>query len=144
MKVREMMTTRLVTCSPDDSLAAVARKFQDSDIGCCPVVERGSLIGLLTDRDMTVRAIAKGKDANSTMVREIMTMNVVAGDPDMSAEDAAEAMAENQIRRLPIVEGNRLVGMVSLADLAIDLEEEEMLADTITRISAPTHNEPAR
>jgi CBS domain-containing protein len=139
MKVRDMMTAKLVTCSSDDTLAATAKKMQDNDIGCCPVVERDKLIGLVTDRDMAVRAIAKGMDSNSTMVSEVMSTSLIMGEPDMSAEDACELMAEHQIRRLPVVEGNRLVGMVSLADLAIDLEEEEMLADVVTRISVPSH-----
>lgn len=139
MNVRDMMTTSLITCESDDSLAVAARKMQENDIGCCPVVERDKLVGLITDRDITVRAISKGMDPNSTMVADVMTRKVIMGEPDMSAEDAAELMGEHQIRRLPIVESGRLVGMVSLADLAIDLEEEEMLADVVTRISVPSH-----
>ena len=139
MKVRDMMTTKLVTCGPDDTLSIAARNMQAKDIGSCPVVERDKLVGLVTDRDITVRAVAKGMDPNSTMVRDVMTTSLITGDPDMSAEDACELMAENQIRRLPIVEGHRLVGMISLADLAMDLEEEDMLADMLTRISVPSH-----
>jgi CBS domain-containing protein len=139
MKVRDMMTTRLVTCSSDDTLFAAAKKMQDNDIGCCPVVERDKLIGLVTDRDMTVRAVARGLDPNATMVSAVMSTDIIVGEPDMSAEDACDLMGEHQVRRLPVVEGSRLVGMISLADLAIDLEEEEMLADMITRISVPSH-----
>jgi CBS domain-containing protein len=138
MNVREMMSTSIITCSSDESLASVAKKLQDHDIGSCPVVERDKLVGIVTDRDIAVRAVARGLDP-STQIKEVMSAKVVTGEPDMSAEDAAELMGENQIRRLPIVEGNRLVGMVSLADLAVDLEEEEILADTVTRISTPAH-----
>ena len=80
---------------------------------------------------------AKGFDPNKQQVREVMTTNIIATYPSMSMEDACRLMSENQIRRLPVLENDQLVGMVSLADLAIDFEEAEMLAETLESISEP-------
>ena len=137
MKVGEMMTRDLITCSPNETLSQAAQKMDSGDIGCCPVVENQSLVGVITDRDITVRAVAKGFDPNSKLVRDLMTTNVITASPDMSAEEACQLMADFQVRRLPVVDQGRLVGMVSQADLAIDLEEEEMIAETLERISMP-------
>ena len=139
MNVGDMMSTDLVTCSPNESLAQVARKLQQEDIGSCPVVDGDKLVGIVTDRDIAVRAVAKGLDSNDTKVSDIMSTDLVFGNQTMTLEDAARMMADNQVRRLPIVEEERLVGIVALADLAIDLEEDELLAETIERISEPSH-----
>lgn len=139
MNVGDMMSTDLVTCSPNESLAQVARKLQQEDIGSCPVVDQDKLVGIVTDRDIAVRAVAKGLDSNDTKVSDIMSTDLVFGNQTMTLEDAARMMADNQVRRLPIVEETRLVGIVALADLAIDLEEDELLAETVERISEPSH-----
>ena len=139
MNLSDIMTTDLVTCNTDDTLAQVALKMHSEDIGCCPVVEGQMLIGVITDRDITVRSVAKGFNPAEQQVKDAMTSNVISADPSMSLEDACQLMAENQIRRLPVVERNRLVGMVSLADLAIDIDEEEMVAETLVKISEPSH-----
>lgn len=138
MKLSEIMTTQLITCSPDETLAQVARKLEEANIGSCPVVEGDRLVGLITDRDIATRAVAKGRDPNSTTVGEVMTRDLITGSPDMSIEEACELLSEHQIRRLPVVEGERLVGFVALADLAVDLEEEEMIAETLQKISMPS------
>jgi len=137
MNVGELMNEEITTCSPDETLSQVAQKMDSGDFGCCPVVDNDRLIGVITDRDIAVRAVAKGFDPNSKLVRDMMTINVIAATPLMSAEDACELMADNQIRRLPVLEGDRLVGIISMADLAIDLGEEEMVAETLEKISMP-------
>jgi len=137
MNLSEIMTTELITCSPDETLAQVARKLEEGNVGSCPVVEGDRLVGLITDRDIATRAVAKGRDPNSTKVEEIMTRNLITGHPHMSIEEACNLLSEHQIRRLPVVEGERLVGFVALADLAVDLEEEEMIAETLHKISMP-------
>jgi CBS domain-containing protein len=139
MNVGDMMSTDLVTCSPNESLAQVARKLQQEDIGSCPVVDQDKLVGIVTDRDIAVRAVAKGLDPNDTKVSDIMSTDLIFGNQTMTLEDAARMMGDNQVRRLPIVEEARLVGIVALADLAIDLEEDELLAETVERISEPSH-----
>ncbi len=137
MKLNEIMSRELVTCSPDESIAQVARKLQDNDIGMCPVVEGDRLVGVVTDRDITTRAVAKGFDVNSTMIGEIMTRDPISVEVSMEAEEICEIMSEHQIRRLPVMRDNKLVGIVALADLALDLEEEELVADTLINISQP-------
>lgn len=138
MNVADIMTSYVVTCDPEETLAEAAQKMESRDIGCCPVVEQDILVGVLTDRDIAVRSVAKGLDPNSRQVRDIMTLDIVTAEPSMSCEDACRLMSENQLRRLPVVENDRLIGIVSLADLAIDLEEEEMVAETLEKISTPS------
>lgn len=138
MNVGDMMSTDLVTCSPNETLAQVARKLQQEDIGSCPVIDDDKLVGIVTDRDITVRAVAKGLDVNDTKVSDVMTTNLINCGASSSLEDAARLMADNQVRRLLIVEDDKLVGIVAQADMAIDLEEDELLAETIERISEPS------
>lgn len=140
MNIGEIMTKHLVTCTPDEPLSQAALKMQKENIGFCPVVENEQLVGVVTDRDITTRAVAMGADVNAKTVGSIMTPSPITGNPSMSLEDACRLMANNQIRRLPIVdEKNHVVGVVALADLAIDFEEEEMIAETLEKISEPSH-----
>jgi len=138
MNLSEIMTKELVTCTADETLTQAAKKMGDANVGSCPVVEGEQLVGLLTDRDIATRAVAKGLDPSTTKVSQVMTRDVITGHPQMSIEDACELLSENQIRRLPVVEGKKLVGFVALADLAIDVDEEEMVAETLHKISMPS------
>lgn len=138
MNVGDMMSTDLVTCSPNDTISQVAQKLQQEDIGACPVVDGDKLLGIVTDRDITVRAVAKGLDVNDTKISDVMSTDLISTNPSSSLEDAARLMADNQVRRLLVVENDKLVGIVAQADLAIDLEEDELLAETIERISEPS------
>ena len=138
MQVGEMMTRDVVTCSPDEALSQVAQKMDSRNIGSCPVVENDRLIGIITDRDITTRAVANGLDPGLTHVRQVMTTDVIIGNPTMCCHEASQLMSDNQIRRLPIVEYDRMVGIVSLANLAIDLEEEHLVAETLVKISQPS------
>ena len=138
MNLSEIMTKELTTCNPDETIAQAAQKLEKANVGSCPVVEGDRLVGLLTDRDIATRAVAKGLDPNSTTVNQIMTRELITGHPGMSIEEACALLSEHQIRRLPVVEADRLVGFIALADLAIDLEEEEMVAETLHRISMPS------
>lgn len=137
MNVSEIMSTELITCSPNETVPQAAQKLLREDIGACPVVDQDRLVGIITDRDITLRAVSKGMDVNSTRVGDIMSTNLVVGNPQMSLETACRLMADNQVRRLLIVDEDRLVGIVAQADLAIDLDEEELLAETIEKISEP-------
>jgi len=140
MNIGEIMTKNVVTCNLDETLAQVATKMHQENIGLCPVVDNEQLVGVVTDRDITTRAVAMGADVNTKTARSVMTPSPVTGSPSMSFEEACHLMANNQIRRLPIVDKkNHLVGIVALADLAIDFEEEEMIAETLEKISEPAH-----
>ena len=123
MKIREIMTNELVTVRPSDSISRAARLMRDADIGDVLVTgEDGRLLGILTDRDITVRAVARELDVSQAPVGDFMSSSLFTATPDADVEDGAHIMAQQQVRRLPIVEGGRLVGIVSLGDIAVDME----------------------
>ena len=134
MNIREVMTPNPRTVSPGDSIQDVARIMRDEDTGAVPVVENGRPVAMVTDRDIVVRAVADGGQLNRP-VSEIVTSGVVAVTPDMSTREAAELMSDHQIRRLPVVENERLVGIVSLGDLAVREGKDERMGETLEEIS---------
>lgn len=134
MKVSDVMTPNPRTCQPNSTIQDAAMIMRDEDAGSVPVVEGGRVVGMVTDRDIVVRCIAGGGGPNSQL-REICSGDVVTVEPGMSAADAAELMAEHQIRRLPVVENDRLVGIVSLGDLAVKLGKDRKTGDTLENIS---------
>ncbi len=118
MKLQDIMTQNIIPIHPEEPVEVAARTLARYNIGALPVcTSDGKLCGILTDRDIVIRCIAAGKPAQ-TKVREIMTGRVVSADRDMDASEAAERMGAQQVRRLPVVEKDKLCGMVSLADLA--------------------------
>ncbi len=139
MKVRDIMTDSVSTVDSNSRVSDAAKMMKDLNVGSIPVCEGSKPVGIVTDRDITIRSTADGGDAN-TPVNQVMSGNLVYGTPDMSDEEAARLMAENQIRRLPIVENGNLVGILALGDLAVqsrsDLEAGEALS-TISRPSKP-------
>jgi CBS domain-containing protein len=134
MHIRDVMTPNPRYVSPDDSIQNAARIMRDEDTGVVPVCDNGRAIGIVTDRDIVVRAIAEDGEVNRP-VREIATPDVIAATPDMSTREAAELMSEHQIRRLPVVEGERLVGIVSIGDLAVKEAKDGRVGDTLQHIS---------
>lgn len=138
MLIADVMTADVRTVKDTDTLASAARLMRDIDAGSLPVVsERDLLVGIITDRDITVRAVAEGVDSTVALVGDYMTKNPIAITPDADVEDAADVMADIQIRRLPVIEDGQLVGIVSLGDLAVDVGEEDMIAETLEEISEP-------
>lgn len=136
MKLREIMTATVVRIHPDESVAVAARTLARYNIGALPVCGGdGRLYGVVTDRDLVTRCIAAGRLAASTQVREVMTTNVVSARPDMDAAAAARLMGRQQIRRLPVVENEKLCGMVSLGDLANREESAYEASDALAEIS---------
>ncbi len=117
MQVREIMTKKVSTVSPQDSIQKAAKIMQDIDCGSTPVVEGSHVTGIVTDRDITLKAIAHGKGPQ-TPVQDVMAKKVVTCSPDTDAREAANLMAKNQVRRLPIVEHEKLVGILAIGDLA--------------------------
>jgi CBS domain-containing protein len=136
--LREIMSTDVEYVTPQDNVFEVASKMRASNIGMVPVVENGVLKGVITDRDLVVRGIA-GKHPNSGSVEEIMSTSLVTGTPDMTVDEAARLMAEAQVRRLPIVENNRLVGVVSIGDMAVREPHQTEASQALNEISE-THN----
>lgn len=117
-QLRDIMTSDLSVCKPDDSVYEAAVKMKNENCGAIPICEGDQLLGMITDRDIVIRCIAE-KRPSSTKVSDVMSEHLITGTPDMSIEQAARLMAEKQIRRLPVVENHRLVGIVSLGDLAV-------------------------
>jgi CBS domain-containing protein len=138
MTINEVMTKDMVTCRDTDSLSDAASLMREISVGSLPVMDEvGSLIGMITDRDIAIRAVSTGVDPVLSQVGDFMTPNPLTISPDSSLEIAAEMMANAQVRRLPVIQDGQLVGIVSLGDLAVDLGEEELLAETLGRISMP-------
>lgn len=136
MKLRDVMTNPVIRIHPEESVAIAARTLNHYNIGALPVCGRdGRVCGLITDRDIVTRCLAAGKSAVSTTVAEIMTTRVVAARPDMEAGVAAGLMGREQIRRLPVMEGGKLCGMVSLGDLAVTEESSIDAGDALAEIS---------
>jgi CBS domain-containing protein len=127
--VEEVMTTNPRTVNADDTVLEAAQLMRDDDIGDVIVVGDGEVTGIVTDRDIVVRAVAGGRDAESTKVGDIATTGVEAIEPDASVDDALRMMREHDIRRLPVVKNGRPVGIVSLGDLAVEREPGSVLAD---------------
>lgn len=118
--VHDVMTANPETVAHDDDLATAAAKMRDLNVGVLPVMADGALAGIITDRDLALGMAEGSKEAGKSRVRDLMTDTPVTIHPSMSAEEAARLMAEHQVRRLPVVDGTKLVGIVSLGDLATD------------------------
>lgn len=116
--LHDMMTTDVSTCRPEDSVYEAAVKMKNENCGAIPICQDGQLLGMITDRDIVIRCVAE-KRPGSTKISDVMSNHLITGTPDMTIDEAAKMMAEKQIRRLPIVENQRLVGIVSLGDLAV-------------------------
>jgi CBS domain-containing protein len=135
MNIRDVMTPNPSCVSPEDSIQNAARIMRDMDTGAVPVVENGRPVGIVTDRDIVIRGVAEDGQLNRP-VREIVTGSVVCASPDMSTREAADLMSEHQVRRLPVVENERLVGIVSIGDLAVKEGKDRRIGDTLQDISA--------
>ncbi len=137
MKVRELMTTEPTTVEPKATLGEAATLMKQEDCGSIPVVEGGRLVGIVTDRDIVVRGVAAGKDPKTQRVSEVMSANPVTIGPDNDVSDAEMKMADRQIRRLPVVEGGKLVGIIVTAQIA-RAGNERKVGETLKEISEPT------
>jgi CBS domain-containing protein len=128
---------------PDATVREAAVRMQTLDVGSLPVCENDRLIGMVTDRDMTVRTTAAGADPNDARVRDAMTAQIHFCFEDQDVADAARLMKEKQIRRLPVLNREkRMVGIVSLGDLAVETQDEQLAGNTLEAVSEPA--EPRR
>jgi len=139
MRVREVMTRRVERVSPDATLQEAAAKMKALDVGSLPVCECDRPVGMITDRDITVRATAEGEDPTEVLVRNVMTPEVISCGADTLVENAALLMQEKQIRRLLVLDHDRrLAGIVSLGDLAVETGDEELAGNTLEAVSEPS------
>ena len=135
-KVSELMTSAPVSMRPAQPLTEAAKAMREQGIGSVLVVDDGQLKGLVTDRDIVVRAVADGRDPGQTPLADVCSPDLVTVAPNDDADTVVQRMRERRVRRVPVVDGGRPVGVVSIGDMAIERDERSALAD----ISAETPN----
>ncbi|MEH7122990.1 CBS domain-containing protein [Bacillus sp. JJ1532] len=133
-KIRDIMTDKVDSCSLLDNVFEVAVKMKELNVGAIPIVDNEKLVGMITDRDIVLRCVAE-KNPPSSKVEKIMSKDLITVTKDMDAHEAASLMAKHQIRRLPVVEGNKLVGIVSLGDFAVHHLTDQKAGEALTEIS---------
>lgn len=138
-KIRDIMTDDVECCTLLDNVFEVAVKMKELNVGAIPIVDQDKVVGMITDRDIVVRGVAE-KHPGSTKVEDIMSDKLITVTPDTSSNDAAKLMAEHQIRRLPVVEDGKLVGIVSLGDFAIRELTDDQAKEALTQISEQNYN----
>jgi CBS domain-containing protein len=134
--ISEVMTSKVCSIDADKPVAYAAKMMKDENVGFAPIVEGDRLVGTVTDRDIAVKAVAEGKDPQTTLVRDIAETNIVTVEPDQDLDEALRLMASHQVRRLPVVEQDRrLVGVVAQADVAQEAEPKKV-GEMVEQISA--------
>lgn len=139
MKLRDIMSKQIASVSNSDSVEKAAHLMKQYNVGAIPICSSNSVTGIVTDRDIALRAVASGQNANQE-VKDIMTANPVVGTPDMDVHEAVRIMSEKQIRRLPVVENNKLVGMVALGDISLEPKLQDNAEVALKNISKPAAN----
>jgi CBS domain-containing protein len=136
-RVDQAMTRDPQAIPPLTPVSEAARLMRTQDVGSVPVVDEGRLVGMVTDRDIALRLVAEGKDAQATPVAEVASADVITVRPEQELDSALQLMARHQVRRLPVVENNRLVGIVAQADVAIEAPGTPT-ARVVEEVSQPT------
>ena len=143
MKISDIMTKDVAKLDVNDTVEKAAELMKEYNVGSIPVCRSEKIVGIVTDRDITLRSVAENQNIQKQTVSEIMTSNPVLGKPEMEVQEAARLMSERQVRRLPIVEGKSLVGIVSLGDLAVEpklTDKAGMALGSISQQSTPSFN----
>ena len=142
MKIREIMTPDAQCVGPEDTLVDAAALMRQLDVGVLPVCTEGEVVGMITDRDIAIRAVAEARPPSTTRVREIMSPGSITVFEDQEVDDVVQVMEEKQIRRAPVMSREkRLVGIVSLGDIAVDASAA-LSGEALKRVSQPA--EPVR
>jgi CBS domain-containing protein len=143
-KCNEVMTKNPVCCLPNDAVIKAAELMKSENIGSIPVIENEQsqkLVGIVTDRDLALKIVAEGRDAKSTSVEEVMTRKVVTCLADDDLQKALDAMAEHQLRRIPVVDNdNKILGIIAQADVATRVDQPEKTAEMVKEISQANSN----
>lgn len=135
--LKDIMTQNVATISPQQSAQEAAQLMSQHNVGSIPVVENNSCVGIVTDRDIALRAVSQGRDPKTTRVQEVMTSGIVTGAPEMDVHEAADLMAQQQIRRLPVIENGKITGIVALGDLATQNIYQNEAGQALSNISEP-------
>lgn len=139
MKLKEIMTKEVIAVSPDTTIFDAAQLMKDKNIGSIPICKDNlDVEGIVTDRDIVLRVVCAEKDPKTTKCREIMTDKLIVGKTDMEVDSALDLMGDVQIRRLPVVEGGKLVGFVALGDMAVNSRFDQASERALSDISTPS------
>jgi CBS domain-containing protein len=138
MQVKEIMTKDVATLNAKDSVERAAQLMKQYNVGAIPVCSEEKVIGIITDRDIALRSVAQGENGRNQTVREVMSSNPVVINSQTDIHDAARIMSERQIRRLPVVENNSIVGIVSLGDIAVENNLQDDAEKALSNISEPS------
>ena len=136
-KLSDIMTQSVATVSPEQTVQEAAQLMSQHNVGSIPVVQNGNVVGIVTDRDIALRAVSQGQAPSSTTVQTVMSSSLVTGTPQMDVHEAANLMSEQQIRRLPVVENGQLTGIVALGDLATQNIYQNEAGEALSQISTP-------
>lgn len=139
MQLRDIVHGSPITVAPDDTIVTAAQRMRDANVGCLIVTDRETVQGIITDRDLAVRCVSESHSAQQCRVEQHMSSPVISAAPDMDPMDAVYLMAERQVRRLPVLEGNQLVGVVSLSDIAEAMEQLLHGMHNLLRALGPAH-----
>jgi CBS domain-containing protein len=135
MKIEELMTKSVITLPADASAYEAVKLLNKNKIGCLVVVHNREIVGILTERDLLERVLEKCRNPKETGISEIMTKHVIVGKPDMELSEATRLMFESRVKKLPIIEGNRLVGIVTLTDIARATSMDKKTMELIEKLS---------
>ena len=135
--VRDAMTADPRSIGKSVSVVEAARLMREQDIGSLPITDDEQLVGMITDRDITMRVVAEAADPNATSVEDVYSRDLISVEPDNDLEEALGLMARHQVRRLPVVEDGRLVGIVAQADIVRKTRDEDKAGNTVKEISEP-------
>jgi len=141
LKIRDIMTKSVAYVNPNSTVVEAAQLMQKHNVGYIPVMDNTGSVGIVTDRDIVVRNVAHGNIPANTPVRDVMTSQVTTATPEMDVSEVSSLMARHQIRRMPVVEGNKLVGIVALGDLAADPRADMEASEALSEISRPAKPE---
>jgi CBS domain-containing protein len=135
MELRDIMSTNVQTISPENNIKQAAQMMEEYNIGSIPVCDNDKIIGVVTDRDIVLRNVAKGQNPVDTKISNVMSTDIKYGSPSMDVHEAAEMMADYQIRRLPVVDSGKVIGIVALGDLAVDSKLTDNAGNALSDIS---------
>lgn len=139
-QVRDIMTKEVETCSLLDTIHEVAQKMKEENVGAIPIIDNDRLVGMITDRDIVLRCVAE-RHPFSSKVEEVMSTNLFTITPETTTQEAARMMAQHQIRRLPVVEKGKLVGIIALGDFAVRDLTDHQAGEALSQISETTDNQ---
>ena len=135
LKAQELMTTEVVSVDKKTPIRDAAMKMAESDVGSVVVNDKDKLVGIITDRDITIRGVAENSDLNKITCEDVMSTNVITATSNTDMEEVIDLMSENQIKRVPIVDNNSVVGMISLRDISQTIEWDDEAGEVLNDIT---------